>query len=83
MCGFTQSSSDDFDWTRQSMGTSSQNTGPNFDHTYGTAKGFYVYAEASSPRKQGDKAQLVSNQYPATTASCVRFFYTMNGQGLW
>jgi len=37
-CSFTQMNGDDFDWTSQSMNTGSANTGPSFDHTYGTAQ---------------------------------------------
>ena len=33
MCGWRQSSIDDFDWTRKSEGTPSLNTGPDWDHT--------------------------------------------------
>ncbi|MEL6843423.1 MAG: M43 family zinc metalloprotease, partial [Bacteroidota bacterium] len=42
---WSQSTSDDFDWTRRSGGTPSSNTGPS-----GAAAGsFYMYVEASSP----------------------------------
>lgn len=40
---------DDFDWTRQKGSTPSINTGPSFDHTYGTTSGeSYVLCHAQS-----------------------------------
>lgn len=38
-CGFTQDKTDKFDWTRDNGGTTSSNTGPAVDHTYGTNVG--------------------------------------------
>ncbi|CAH1263488.1 PKD1L3 [Branchiostoma lanceolatum] len=35
MCGWTQDSEDDFDWSRHKGSTSTENTGPPFDHTMG------------------------------------------------
>lgn len=42
LCGWTQDTTDDFNWRRQSGSTSSYRTGPSFDHTYGTNKGRYT-----------------------------------------
>ena len=41
LCGWTDdhSGADDFDWKRASGSTASYQTGPPFDHTYGTKKG--------------------------------------------
>lgn len=41
--------------------------------------GFYMYTEASSPRSRGDKARLISQTNPATTGSCLEFYYHMFG----
>ena len=49
----TQSSSDDFDWTLRSGSTPSSETGPN--SAYG-GSGFYIYIEASNPRRMNDEA---------------------------
>lgn len=38
-CGWTQDTTDDFQWTRASGATASYQTGPAFDHTYGTKQG--------------------------------------------
>ena len=51
-CGLSQSLDDSFNWTRQSGETGTRDTGPG-----GASEGeFYVYAEASHPRKQGEIA---------------------------
>lgn len=71
---------DDFDWTRQSGATSSSGTGPTFDHTFGTAKGYYMFIETSLPRRPGDKAQLLSPTYPPTSGKCLQFWYHMYGR---
>lgn len=41
--------------------------------------GSYVYIEASSPRRPGQKARLFSPSQPATTGACATFFYHMYG----
>jgi len=43
--------------------------------------GYYIFAEASSPRKQGDKAWISSPTYPSTKGKCVSFWYHMLGTG--
>ena len=64
MCGWRQSSFDDFDWTRKSEGTPSLNTGPEWDHTglihgvkesYGRLTSFYNIRFILTRRK---KSQL-------------------------
>lgn len=80
ICGFTQSTTDDFDWIRNSGKTGSSGTGPSVDHTYGTPSGYYMYIETSSPRKQNDKAQLVSPVFRQRSAQCLQFYYHMYGQ---
>ena len=62
ICLWSQMYDDDFDWTRNSGQTSSSSTGPTNGHTPGDIDGggSYLYIEASSPRKQGDEARLIS-----------------------
>ncbi|KAL8608892.1 hypothetical protein ACOMHN_065230 [Nucella lapillus] len=88
ICGFTQSRTDTFDWTRSHTTTNSSGTGPTNDHTYGTSTeyvtllllGHYMYIEASNPRHAGDKARLISPSQPSTRGACLRFWYHMYGR---
>lgn len=41
--------------------------------------GKYIYIDASSPRVQGDKAWFVSQDFSPNMASCLHFWYNMNG----
>ena len=59
-CGYTQDTTDAFDWKRISGSTSSVNTGPFSDHTYHSHAGHYVYMESSAPQRQGDKTRIIS-----------------------
>ncbi|XP_033751994.1 MAM and LDL-receptor class A domain-containing protein 1-like [Pecten maximus] len=80
LCGYTQDTTDDFDWTRQSGQTASANTGPSADHTFGTPYGHYIFIESSNPRRPNNKARIISPMYSATsTAQCVQFYYHMYG----
>ena len=44
--------------------------------------GHYVYIEASAPRQFGDVARIISQEYPATLGTCMRFWYYMIGSDL-
>lgn len=45
--------------------------------------GYYVYIETSSPRKNGDRAWLVSRTYPPTPkGKCLNFYYHMYGSDI-
>ncbi|XP_063774936.1 LOW QUALITY PROTEIN: MAM domain-containing glycosylphosphatidylinositol anchor protein 1 [Pseudophryne corroboree] len=90
LCGFVQDKDDNFDWIRQSKLTESvkrtANTGPEMDHS-GKPEGFYMFIEASKPRRLGDKARLISPMYNVTTkfpshkvSYCVSFYYHMYGR---
>ena len=43
--------------------------------------GHYMYIETSAPRKQGDKARLLSEDFEPTSSRgrCVKFWYHMYG----
>ena len=45
-----------------------------------TIPGNYLYVEASSPAQEGDKARLLSKQFPATAGRCLSFWYHMYGE---
>lgn len=70
---------DDFDWESGTGATLSAGTGPGVDHTLNTTFGSYMYIEASSPRKQGDKAWLVSQVFRNGSNACLQFYYHMKG----
>ncbi|XP_030853092.1 MAM and LDL-receptor class A domain-containing protein 1-like [Strongylocentrotus purpuratus] len=60
LCYWEQLTTDEFDWRRNQGDTSSEGTGPEVDHTFGTDEGYYIYTEASNPRKLGERARLAS-----------------------
>ncbi|XP_071487939.1 scavenger receptor cysteine-rich domain-containing protein DMBT1-like [Diadema antillarum] len=76
-CGWQQSYYDDFDWSRNSGGTWSTNTGPSGDHT--TGYGYYMYIETSSPRSPGQDARLTSPAQYRNGPQCLKFWYHMYG----
>jgi hypothetical protein len=83
LCTWTNDNADDFDWSRNSGSTGSQGTGPNGDHTLGTAAGHYVYIEASNPQSNGDKARLLSEVFrPTSDNRCLRFWFNMYGANI-
>ncbi len=52
LCGQTNMEDDDFDWTRTNRNTPTANTGPD-----SASDGeYFVFIEASSPRREGDRA---------------------------
>ncbi|XP_019642580.1 PREDICTED: MAM and LDL-receptor class A domain-containing protein 1-like [Branchiostoma belcheri] len=80
LCQYTQNTTDNFDWTRDSRGTRSSRTGPTVDHTTGTSTGHYMYIETSLPREQGDTARLLSPSYRRyPDGQCLLFWTHMYG----
>ncbi|CAH1231916.1 MALRD1 [Branchiostoma lanceolatum] len=80
LCGYTQDTTDDLDWTRHSGGSPTPNTGPLVDHTLGT--GHYMYLETSTG-SPGEVARLVSAPLPASsTPYCLRFYFHMFGTSI-
>eukprot|EP00794_Sanderia_malayensis_P015011 gene15011-16560_t len=76
-CHFVQDKTDDFDFSLRIGSTPSWGTGPDVDHTTGRM-GAYAFIEASSPRSKGNKARLISKQFPASAKGmCMRFYYHM------
>lgn len=74
---WTQSTSDDFDWTRQSRATSSTATGPNSAF----AGSFYIYTEASFSNNPSKTAILNGPCFNLNTCGTpiVNFRYHMYG----
>ncbi|XP_062570644.1 MAM and LDL-receptor class A domain-containing protein 1-like, partial [Saccostrea cucullata] len=81
LCGWHNSLNDNLDWKLLSGPTPSKNTGPQNDHTLGTASGHYLYVESSNPAHPQDKALLESAVYYQSGPLCnLTFWYNMNGQ---
>ncbi|PQV46975.1 MAM domain-containing protein meprin/A5/mu [Jejuia pallidilutea] len=68
---WTQDSGDDFNWTRDSGGTPSSGTGPST----GNSSTWYMFIETSSPRTNGDTANLESPCFNLTAASAATFSF--------
>lgn len=51
ICNYQNDVTADFEWKRNSGKTSSANTGPDFDHTYQTTAGHYMYLKASDQQE--------------------------------
>lgn len=76
---YTDDQYDDFEWSRKSSKTTTRNTGPSLDHTYGTSAGYYMYIEATR-KSAGEKARLLSPKASVVDGdSCVTFWYHMYG----
>ncbi|KAJ8048132.1 MAM and LDL-receptor class A domain-containing protein 1 [Holothuria leucospilota] len=79
-CDFTQLTDDVFDWRRHQGSTSSDSTGPDADHTTGTAQGYYIYTDVSRPVRPNDYASIASYVIAGNPTNCkVKFWYHMKG----
>lgn len=75
MGAWLQDAGDDFDWTRNSGGTPSVDTGPTGDHT--TGSGNYLYTEASYPNNPQKTAILNGPSFNNFSSLELRFWYHM------
>ncbi|XP_076240452.1 MAM and LDL-receptor class A domain-containing protein 1 [Calliopsis andreniformis] len=84
-CDWNNDAEDDFDWTI-SRGSGNPTTGPAMDSSTDRATaGGYAYIDSSFPRKPGDRAKLVSPNFPAPSADtpmCMHFWFHMFGSGI-
>ena len=74
---WSQGSGDDFDWTRQSGGTPSNNTGP----ASADAGTFYVYVETSNPNNPNRTAILNSPCFDLSSAASATFGFRYHMTG--
>ncbi|QIE59971.1 T9SS type A sorting domain-containing protein [Rasiella rasia] len=74
---WSQSTQDDLDWTRDSAGTPSSNTGP----ASGADGSFYVYVEASSPNYPNKRAILYSPCYDLSGQNDATFNFSYHMYG--
>ncbi len=79
-----QSSTEDFDWTRDAGGTATSGTGPEIDHTLGTVDGWYMYTESSSPNNPAKIAMLDGVCFDLTPLAAPQFsfWYHMLGSSM-
>lgn len=77
--GWTQSSTDNFDWSIRSGGTPSSNTGPS-----GASSGsYYLYIEGSSPRVSGEIAEITRCfDFSSCATPSISFDYHMYGASI-
>ncbi|KAL3836125.1 hypothetical protein ACJMK2_021576 [Sinanodonta woodiana] len=80
LCNWQQSAADDLDWVRFRGETSTPDTGPIVDHTYGTDLGYYAFIESSAPTKEKDRARLLYPEMLSTEPKCMTLWYNMRGQ---
>ena len=74
----------------QGRGSNNPNTGPQRDHaSFATNRvtGAFAYIDAGHPRRPGDKALLMSEDFPGTRDQtggplCLRFWTHMYGHGI-
>jgi hypothetical protein len=69
----------DFYWTLNKGETKTPFTGPSFDHTTQSTKGYYIYIDSSPPQKTGQSARLLSPNVEMKAGGCFKFFYHMFG----
>ncbi|KAK2188834.1 hypothetical protein NP493_122g04004 [Ridgeia piscesae] len=74
-CDMVQCREDTFDWTLKKGATPSRPTGPDS----GYRGKYYIYIEASRPRKYGDRAIMLFPSFSQESTFCVKFNYHMFG----
>lgn len=75
---WSQSTNDEFDWSRRSGGTPSSNTGPN-----GASEGnFYLYTEASSNYSNFSTIESPCFELTDATSAQFSFYYHMYGANM-
>ncbi|WP_055447390.1 M4 family metallopeptidase [Lacinutrix mariniflava] len=74
---WSQASGDDIDWTRDSSGTPSSNTGPSS----GSAGSWYLFVEASSPNNPNKSAILNSPCFNLSSVSTAVFSFDYHMYG--
>ncbi|KAI1289896.1 MAM and LDL-receptor class A domain-containing protein 2 [Halotydeus destructor] len=87
LCSWSNDHEDNFDWSL-ARGSDNLYTGPAQDYnSYANdyPPGNFLFIDATYPRRFGDKAVLVSPQFPVTDSErglCMKFAYHMFGSGI-
>uniref|UniRef100_A0A2R9A5N9 Enteropeptidase n=1 Tax=Pan paniscus TaxID=9597 RepID=A0A2R9A5N9_PANPA len=81
-CFWVQDLNDDNEWERIQGSTFSPFTGPNFDHTFGNASGFYI-STPTGPGGRQERVGLLSLPLdPTLEPACLSFWYHMYGENV-
>lgn len=81
-CGWRNSYTDNFNWTRRQGSTPSFNTGPLTDHTTSSSSGWYMYTEVSGGRI-GHRAEFLGPLIQPIPATCnFKFWRHMYGRDI-
>ncbi|CAF4738825.1 unnamed protein product [Rotaria sp. Silwood1] len=82
ICGYSSDPTGQLAWTRGKGATSTTLTGASEDHTLGTAQGYFMFIETSSPQKPGNKGRLISVVEQPQYGRCLQFWYHMYGRNI-
>uniref|UniRef100_A0A2K6MC90 Transmembrane serine protease 15 n=1 Tax=Rhinopithecus bieti TaxID=61621 RepID=A0A2K6MC90_RHIBE len=82
-CFWVQDLNDDNEWERIQGSTFPPFTGPNFDHTFGNASGFYI-STPTGPGGRKEHVGLLSLPLdPTLEPACLSFWYHMYGENVY
>lgn len=82
-CFWVQDLNDDNEWERVQGNTFPPLTGPDFDHTFGNASGFYI-STPTGPGGRQERVQLSSLPLdPTLEPVCLSFWYYMYGENVY
>ena len=80
--GWIQSQADEQDWLLHRGKVKTEGTGPESDHSVGLPlqqdRGYYMYADSSSPSKPDDRAILLSPALDGGKRVCFTYWYNLN-----
>uniref|UniRef100_A0A8D1ASV7 Enteropeptidase n=1 Tax=Sus scrofa TaxID=9823 RepID=A0A8D1ASV7_PIG len=82
-CFWIQDLNDDNEWERIQGTTFPPFTGPNFDHTFGNASGFYISTPTGPGGRQERVGLLSLPLEPTLEPVCLSFWYYMYGENVY
>uniref|UniRef100_A0A8C3YND0 Enteropeptidase n=1 Tax=Catagonus wagneri TaxID=51154 RepID=A0A8C3YND0_9CETA len=82
-CFWIQDLNDDNEWERIQGTTFPPFTGPNFDHTFGNASGFYISTPTGPGGRQERVGLLSLPLHPTLEPVCLSFWYHMYGENVY
>nr|XP_011769002.1 enteropeptidase [Macaca nemestrina] len=81
-CFWVQDLNDDNEWERIQGSTFPPFTGPNFDHTFGNASGFYISTPTGPGGRKEHVGLLSLHLDPTLEPACLSFWYHMYGENV-